>query len=78
MCRMADTRPVKHVIRRTSTVEGFWFVSWFVKDWTGHPNFPRPQPEMYYKNAIDRLNDLAYWFFMGESPYQEGHQFNPL
>ena len=59
-------------------VQGFWFVSWFVKDWTGHANFPRPQPEGYYKDAIDRLSDLAYWFFMGHSPYEEGHQFKSL
>lgn len=59
-------------------VEGFWFMSWFVKDWTEHPSFPRPQPQEYYEKALERLNDLAYWFFSGNSPYEEGHGFDPL
>ena len=58
--------------------EGFWFMSWFVKDWTAHENFPRPQPQEYYENALERLNDLAYWFFFGYSPYEDGHVFDPL
>ncbi len=58
--------------------QGFWYLPWFVKHWTGHPNFPRPQPEEYYTNAIDRLSDLAYWFFMGYSPYEGGHQLDRL
>src|SRR5262245_12390986 len=42
-------------------VEGFWFMSWFVKDWTGHPGFPRPQPQECYENTLKRLDDLVYW-----------------
>ena len=58
--------------------QGFWFMSWFVKDWTTHPGFHRPQPQEYYENALDRLNDLSYWFFFGYSPYEDGHGFDPL
>jgi MFS family permease len=27
---------------------------------------------------LERLNDLAYWFFFNCSPYEEGHGFEPL
>lgn len=53
-------------------VEGFWHCSDGVRDWTSHPNFPRPTPEEYYASAIERLFDLQYWFVMGESPYLPG------
>lgn len=59
-------------------VEGFWFVSQFVKDWTAHPSFPRPHPQEYYESALKRLDDLAYWFFTGCSPYEVGHELEPL
>jgi hypothetical protein len=59
-------------------VQGFWFVSRFVKHWTEHPNFPRPEPQEYHKKALERLDDLAYWFFNGNSPYEEGLGFDPL
>lgn len=53
------------------TAEGFWYLSWFVKQWTEHPNFPRPQPARYYEDALTRLDDLAFWFFMGCNPREE-------
>ena len=58
--------------------EGFWYFSWFVKDWSQHENFPRPETEEYYEAAYERLDDLAYWFFVGESPYSNGQGFEPL
>jgi hypothetical protein len=58
--------------------EGFWYMPWFVKNWTEHPSFPRPQPQEYYEKALERLNDLAYWFFFGCSPYEKGHGFAPM
>jgi hypothetical protein len=58
--------------------EGFWYVSWFVRKWTTHPNFPRPQPPEYHEKALERLDDLAYWFFFGDSPYEGGRGFEPL
>jgi len=27
---------------------------------------------------LERLNDLAYWFFFGFSPYEEGHGLAPM
>lgn len=48
--------------------EGFWFVETFTVDHSSHPNFPRPDPPEYYQSACERLRDLSYWFFHGESP----------
>ena len=58
--------------------EGFWYVPWFVRDWTTHPNFPRIHQPEYYEKAYERLDDLAYWFFFGESPYLPGKGFEAL
>jgi hypothetical protein len=58
--------------------EGFWLLDWFVKDWSTHPNFPRPLAEGYYRRAYERLHDLAYWLFIGESPYENGTGFEDL
>lgn len=57
---------------------GFWYFGWFVKSWTMHPSFPRVHSKEYYQKAYERLDDLAYWFFFGESPYETGHGFEPL
>jgi hypothetical protein len=57
---------------------GFWFVPRYVKMWTSHPNFPRQYPDAYYKQAYRRLDDLAFWFFVGQSPYLEGHVWEPV
>ena len=57
---------------------GFWYLSFFVRDWTTHPNFPQVHEPEYYKKAYQRLDDLAYWFFFGESPYLPGKEFEPL
>jgi hypothetical protein len=51
--------------------EGFYYVSRFVRDWTAHPNFPRPRPRTYYEDCLERLDDLADWFFHGRHMYQE-------
>ena len=58
--------------------EGFWYFSWFIRDWTTHPNFPRPEPPQYHAAALTRLDDLAYWYFFGDSPYEAGTGFEPL
>ncbi len=52
--------------------QGFWYLERFVPEWSNHPNFPRPYEEQYYQAACERLSDLAYWFFFGESPYEGG------
>ncbi|HET6384326.1 MAG TPA: hypothetical protein VFJ58_13110 [Armatimonadota bacterium] len=58
--------------------EGFWYVPSFVRDWTTHPNFPRIHEPEYYQRAYQRLDDLSYWFFLGESPRLKGTGFEPL
>jgi hypothetical protein len=50
--------------------EGFWYLEQFVPDWSTHPNFPRPHGEKYYEAAYQRLRDLSYWLFVGDSPNQ--------
>jgi len=47
---------------------GFWYVPGFVKEWTSHPNFPKTEPTKYYDDAYRLLDELAFWFFSGESP----------
>lgn len=51
--------------------EGFWYVSWFVKDWTTHPAWLNRDPERrpYFEECYERLHDLASWFFTGECSY---------
>lgn len=57
--------------------EGFWYVSWFVKSWTTNENFPRLYPKAYFDESYQRIDDLAYWFFRGESPYLSEHENGP-
>jgi len=58
--------------------EGYWYLDWYVREWTSHEAFPRPHSSSYYEEAYERLHDLAYWLFIGESPYQKGSGFGPL
>ncbi len=58
--------------------ELFWYIPDFVRSWTTHPNFPRVHPEEYYEQAYQRLDDLAFWYFMGESPYEGDAGFPPI
>jgi hypothetical protein len=58
--------------------EGFYYTSWFVRDWTSHPNFPRPEPDQYYEDCIRRIADLADWFFQGSHSYIEPHHWPDL
>ena len=50
--------------------QGFWYYDHFIKDWSTHPNFPREHTEQYYEEAYRLIHDLAYFLFIGESPYQ--------
>ena len=52
----------------TWIAQGFWLCDTWVSSWTSHPNFPHP-PEDAYRDAINLIHDLAYFLFMGESPY---------
>ncbi|GAA2600504.1 hypothetical protein GCM10010435_94850 [Winogradskya consettensis] len=58
--------------------EGFYETSHCVAEWTSHPNFPRPEPVQYYQDCLERLRDLADWFFRGWHAYQEPHTWRDL
>ncbi|MBC8104562.1 MAG: hypothetical protein H7Z41_18460 [Cytophagales bacterium] len=50
--------------------EGFWYVPSFTRGHTNHPawkSYLATDPD-YYKAGRERLDDLAFWFFLGESP----------
>jgi hypothetical protein len=57
---------------------GFWYIPQFTRDWTTHPSFPREHSDEYYEQAYHLLDALAYWFFMGESPYEKGKEIELL
>ncbi|MFB6393566.1 hypothetical protein [Polymorphospora lycopeni] len=57
--------------------EGFYEVSHVVAEWTAHPNFPRPHPAHYYQDCLERIRELADWFFRGWHAYQELHVASP-
>ncbi|MEV5750057.1 hypothetical protein AB0L00_19730 [Actinoallomurus sp. NPDC052308] len=59
-------------------VEGYWYLADFVPSFTGHPNFPRPEPPDYYEAALERLHDLQNWFVSGCSPYLPEHVWPDL
>lgn len=54
----------------TWIAQGFWYCDTFIRDWTSHPNFPRP-PEDAYQDAIELVHNLATFLFLGESPYKD-------
>ncbi|WP_090436669.1 hypothetical protein [Duganella sp. CF458] len=66
-----ERRPKSESLERW-VAEGFWFLDHFVKEWSSHASFSRPYERQYYEDAYERLHDLAYWLFVGESPYEDG------
>jgi len=58
--------------------EGFWYVPRFVREWATHSNFPKAHSTEYYDRAFTRLDDLAYWYFMGQSPHEGENHFQDL
>ncbi len=54
----------------TWIANGFWFCDTWIRDWTSHPDFPRPEKQAY-EDAIELIHDLAYFLFSGESPYED-------
>ncbi|MFC9613025.1 hypothetical protein [Streptomyces sp. NPDC056938] len=58
--------------------EGFYEVATWVPLWTSRPNFPRPTPDAYFEDCIERIGDLANWFFRGRHDYCEGHAWTDL
>lgn len=79
-------RSLREVCERTQAAEdlprwlaeGYYQVATEVPDWTSHPNFPRPEPGEYYAACIERLSDLADWFFRGWHAYIEPHTWPEL
>jgi hypothetical protein len=61
-----------------SLADGFYYVSYFVRSWTSHPSFRRPDDHDYYEACLQRLDDLASWFFSGHSPYDEDYTWPRL
>jgi hypothetical protein len=58
--------------------EGYFYMATWVRDHTAHPDFPRPTPDSYYDACIERLWELADWFFRGYHVYQEPHTWEML
>ncbi|MFF2775463.1 hypothetical protein ACFVU3_11185 [Streptomyces sp. NPDC058052] len=58
--------------------EGFYHAATEVPGWTSHPNFPRPEPREYYDACVERLVDLADWYFRGRHVYMEPHVWRDL
>ncbi|MFO1512337.1 MAG: hypothetical protein U1F83_05385 [Verrucomicrobiota bacterium] len=54
----------------TWIAQGFWICDTFIREWTSHPNFPRP-PEDAYRDAIELVHNLATLLFLRESPYKD-------
>ena len=54
----------------TWIAEGFWYCETFIRDWTSHPNFPRPTEEAY-QDALELLHNLASFLFTGLNPYND-------
>ncbi|MBT1706248.1 hypothetical protein [Chryseosolibacter indicus] len=53
---------------------GIWYSIDFIKDWVNHKNFPKAYSTEYYADAFELLNDLGYYYFMAESPYESEHE----
>jgi hypothetical protein len=51
--------------------EGFWYISTFTRSWSSHPQFARLHPSDYYEKVYQLLDELAYRFFIGQSPYNK-------
>ena len=49
---------------------GFWFLESTTASWVGHTDRRPTREEDYYRRGCQRLYDLSYWLFFGESPYE--------
>lgn len=58
--------------------DGFWYLDWWVEDWSSHECFPRPHGEAYYSAAYERLHALAFWLFTGSPMYEGEDEYGPL
>ena len=64
-CKIRGAESIDHWV-----AHGFWFCDTWVRDWTSHPDFPKPE-KAYYDSSLRLLHDLAYFLFLGQSPYQD-------
>ncbi|HEX7643428.1 MAG TPA: hypothetical protein VF472_14575 [Burkholderiaceae bacterium] len=54
----------------TWVAQGFWHCDVFIREWTSHPNFPKPVSQEH-ADALGLIRDLAYFLFIGERPYTD-------
>ena len=57
---------------------GYYFVSHTVAETSSHPDFRRPEPRAYYDGCLERLRDLADWFFQGSHNFDQAHDWTAL
>ena len=57
---------------------GYYFLSHTVAETSSHPDFRRPEPRAYYDGCLQRLQDLADWFFQGSHNFHEAHDWTAL
>ena len=48
----------------------FWLCETWIREWTSHPDFPRP-PEPSYSDALELIQNLTSFLLMGKSPYED-------
>jgi hypothetical protein len=58
--------------------EGYYQVATGVPAWASHPNFPKPESADYYAACLERLADLADWFFRGWHAYEVARTPEPV
>ncbi len=72
----ADHRRGKQIERWGAFL--FYYLPTYVRTWTEHDREGRSPDTDYFEAALVRLDDLAYYLFTGESPYQGDTGFEPL
>jgi hypothetical protein len=50
--------------------QGYWFCDTWIRSFSAHPSFPRPETKRY-EAALEILSDLAFYYFEGVCPYQD-------
>lgn len=49
---------------------GFWYLDWWVREWSSHEAFPRLHGDSYYEAAYERLHVLAFRLFTGSTMHE--------
>jgi hypothetical protein len=52
--------------------EGFWYLSWFPRSWTGHHAWAENPARDQIDAGTEKLDGLASWFFTGEPATIDG------